>query len=296
MKKKIITFSVIFIILIIIVLSFVVSFINDRKIKERREEIKQFVINCLEDKYNEKFEIKEYLVEGVPVDITTLTDEVIEKSNFHKFIVLSSRLVEFDVVYIEYLDNDIYLKNKESDILEPGIYDNYIYNYKMRDIRSEIREEVNTILGNVKNIDVSFTDIGNYYIENLLIKQSLDSKEELDLYNKYFNLNKDISNKDFYDKTMEISNGELILDIEVNDYIVNSNLSNFKKKVKKLVKYIQGLGYKEYNINLTFNKYQSANIVKYLEEEKEQIYLIFDYDIYSNEDDSNKLGAYIIDK
>lgn len=296
MKKKIITISVILIILTIVILSFIMSFINDKKIKERREEVKELILNHLEDKYNETFEIKEYLVEGVPFDITTLTDEVIEKSSFHKFVVASSRLIEFDVVYIEYLDHDVYSKNKELDILEPGIYDNYIYNYKMRDIRSEIREEVNTILGNVKNIDVSFTDIGNYYIENLLIKQGLDSKEELELYDEYFNLNKDISNKDFYDKTMKISNGELILDIEVNDYIVNSNLSNFKKKVKKLVKYIQKLGYGEYNINIVLNKYQSANIVKYLEEEKNQIYLIFDYDIYSNEDDNNKLGAYIIDK
>ena len=52
MKKKIIVISAIFIISIIIVLSFVVSFINDRKIKERREEIKQLIINYLEDKYN----------------------------------------------------------------------------------------------------------------------------------------------------------------------------------------------------------------------------------------------------
>ena len=42
MKKKIIVISAVFIISIIIVLSFVVSFINDRKIKERREEIKQW--------------------------------------------------------------------------------------------------------------------------------------------------------------------------------------------------------------------------------------------------------------
>ena len=296
MKKKLIAISVILIILTIVVISFVVSFINDKKIKERREEIKELVLNHLEDKYNEKFEIKEYLVEGVPLDITTLTDEVITDSNFHKFRVYSSRLVEFEVVYIEYLDEDVYLENKELDVLEPGIYDNYIYNYKMKDIRSEIREEVSSILGTVKDIDVSFTDIGNYYIENLLIKQSLDSKEELELYNKYFNLNKDVSNKDFYEKTMEISNGEIIIEIEVNDYILNSNLSSFKKKVKKLVKYIQGLGYKEYNIKITLNKYQSAEVTKYLEEEKDQIYLIFDYDIYSNEDDSNKLGAYIINK
>ena len=264
MKKKLIAISVILIILTIVVISFVVSFINDKKIKERREEIKELVLNHLEDKYNEKFEIKEYLVEGVPLDITTLTDEVITDSNFHKFRVYSSRLVEFDVVYIEYLDEDVYLENKELDVLEPGIYDNYIYNYKMKDIRSEIREEVSSILGTVKDIDVSFTDIGNYYIENLLIKQSLDSKEELELYNKYFNLNKDVSNKDFYEKTMEISNGEIIIEIEVNDYILNSNLSSFKKKVKKLVKYIQGLGYKEYNIKITLNKYQSAEVTKYL--------------------------------
>ncbi len=296
MNKKIVTISVIFIILTIIVLSFVVSFFNDKKIKERREEVKELVLNYLEDKYNEKFEIKEYLVEKVPLDITVLTDEVIEKSNFHKFVVSSARLVEFDVIYIEYLDEDIYLENKELDILEPGIYDNYIYNYKIRDFRSEIREEVNSIIGNVKDMDVSFTDIGNYYIENLLIRQSLDSKEELELYNKYFNFDKSVSNKDFYDMTRKITNGELIIDLEVNDYILNSNLSSFKKKVKKIVKYIQGLGYEEYNINIILNKYQSAKITKYLEEEKDQIYLIFDYDIYSNEDDSNKLGAYIIDK
>ena len=93
MKKKIIVISAIFIISIIIVLSFVVSFINDKKIKDKREEVKELVLNYLEDKYNEKFEIKEYLVEGVPVDITTLTDEVIEKSNFHKFTNLPNLLL-----------------------------------------------------------------------------------------------------------------------------------------------------------------------------------------------------------
>ena len=39
MKKKIILISVILSILIIVVLSFVVSFINDKKINERREEV-----------------------------------------------------------------------------------------------------------------------------------------------------------------------------------------------------------------------------------------------------------------
>ena len=81
----------------------------------------------------------------------------------------------YNVVYIEYLDEDVYLNNKANDIMEPGIYDNYLYFYKLKDIKSDIRKDVEDILGNVKGIDVSLTDIGNYYIENLLISQTLDS-------------------------------------------------------------------------------------------------------------------------
>ena len=72
------------------------------------------------------------------------------------------------------------------------------------------------------------------------------------------------------------------------------NLSEFKKKVKKLVSYLQDVGYVNYEINFKLNKYQSANVTKYFDDDKEQIYLMFDYENFSIEEDM--LNAYILDK
>jgi len=296
MKRKWMILSIVLILVLIVFCSFAISFSNDKKIREQREQIQRLVLNYLEDKYKEKFEIKEYYLEKVPYDVSTLSDEVIDSSKLHVFKLISNRLIEFDVIYIEYLDDSVYKSNKVNDIMEPGIYDNYLYEYKRRDIKNELKDNVSQICYNVKSIDVSLTDIGNYYIENLLIRQSLDSKEEIVLYDKYLSLDKMVSNIEFYNLTMDITNGNLILNIDMNDYIVSSDLSDFKEIVVELVKYIEKIGYVQYDINFSFNKYQSARVTKYLTDEKEQIYLIFDYEMYSNEKDDTKLGAYILDK
>ena len=290
MNKK--NFVLILILILLVSLSFIITFFKGDK--KRITQVKEDVLEYLSNKYNEEFEIKDYTLDQVPYEIDVVSDEGFETSELYVFKVVSRRLVEFDVVYIEYLDEDVYLNNKANDIMEPGIYDNYLYFYKLKDIKSDIRKDVEDILGNVKGIDVSLTDIGNYYIENLLIRQTLDSKEELVLYDKYLKLDKSVSNIEFYNLTKDITNGEIVVDIEVNDYIDKDNLSEFKKKVKKLVSYLQDVGYVNYEINFKLNKYQSANVTKYFDDDKEQIYLMFDYENFSIEEDM--LNVYILDK
>ena len=290
MNKK--NFVLILILILLVSLSFIITFFSGDK--KRITQVKEDVLEYLSNKYNDEFEIKDYTLDQVPYEIDVVSDEGFETSELYVFKVVSRRLVEFDVVYIEYLDEDVYLNNKANDIMEPGIYDNYLYFYKLKDIKSDIRKDVEDILGNVKGIDVSLTDIGNYYIENLLIRQTLDSKEELVLYDKYLKLDKSVSNIEFYNLTKDITNGEIVVDIVVNDYIDKDNLSEFKKKVKKLVSYLQDVGYVNYEINFKLNKYQSANVTKYFDDDKEQIYLMFDYENFSIEEDM--LNVYILDK
>ena len=290
MNKK--NFVLILILILLVSLSFIITFFSGDK--KRITQVKEDVLEYLSNKYNEEFEIKDYTLDQVPYEIDVVSDEGFETSELYVFKVVSRRLVEFDVVYIEYLDEDVYLNNKANDIMEPGIYDNYLYFYKLKDIKSDIRKDVEGILENVKGIEVSLTDIGNYYIENLLIRQTLDSKEELVLYDKYLKLDKSVSNMEFYNLTKDITNGDIVVDIEVNDYIDKDNLSEFKKKVKKLVSYLQDVGYVNYEINFKLNKYQSANVTKYFDDDKEQIYLMFDYENFSIEEDM--LNVYILDK
>lgn len=291
MNKK--NLVLILVLILLVSLSFIITFFSGDK--KRITQVKEDVLEYLSNKYNEEFEIKDYTLDQVPYEIDVVSDEGFETSELYVFKVVSRRLVEFDVVYIEYLDEDVYLNNKANDIMEPGIYDNYLYFYKLKDIKSDIRKDVEDILGNVKGIDVSLTDIGNYYIENLLIRQTLDSKEELVLYDKYLKLDKSVSNIEFYNLTKDITNGDIVVDIEVNDYIDKDNLSEFKKKVKKLVFYLQDVGYVNYEINFKLNKYQSANVTRYLvDDDKEQIYLMFDYENFSIEEDM--LNVYILDK
>lgn len=296
MKKKIFVISFILIFIVIVIISFFISFSNDAKLKQKREEIYSVVLNYLENKYDEKFEIINYRVEQVPYDTSIVSDEGIDGSKLYVMKLVSTRLIEFDAIYVEYLDEDVFVENKRNDIIVPGIYDNYIYEYKRRDINSEIKENIVNIMGNMKHIDVTLSDIGNYYIENLLIKQTLDSQEECILYDKYLSFNKYTSNLDFYHTTVDITNGDLIVNMNVNDYITENNINDFKNKVRKIVSYIQKRGYENYEINFILNKYQSAQVTKYLVDEQEKIYLIFDYEMYSIEEENNKLKAYILNK
>ena len=294
MKKNFLIGIISVIFLGMIIFSFCLSFFNDKKYKEKIASVEKDVLGYLLDKYNEEFSIKEIFVEKVPYAIDVVSDEGLENSNFYKIKCSSNRLIEFDVVYVEYLDNDIYLENKEIDIIEPGIYDNYIYLYKVKDMSAEIKKNLTGIVENVRDVDVTLSDIGNYYMDNLLFRQTLDSDNEIEIYDKYLSYNKLVSNKEFYDTTMAITNGNITIDIDINNYIDTNNLNEFKKVVIELVDVIKKMGYDAYEINLKLNKYQSANVCKYLSDDKEQIYLMFEYESYSNEE--NKLTAYILDK
>lgn len=294
MKKRFIGIGLI--LLIIVIISFVYSFIEDQKTMQKRKKVQEEVLEYLENKYNETFEIKSYSIEKVPYDINVVSDDGINNSNIYYLKVVSSRLIDFDVMYVEYLENDVYLENKQNDIMESGIYDNYIYQYKIKDIKLELKDEIGFIIKNIKDIDFSLSDVGNYYVDNLLIRQTLDSEKEIEIYNRYLNFNKNVSNLEFYNTTMDITNGDLIIDIDINDYITEDNLSSFKSNIVKFVNHLQKKGYNNYEINITFNKYQNAKVNKYMDDEIEKVYLLFDYESYSVESEDSKLRAYILEK
>ena len=123
MNKK--NFVLILILILLVSLSFIITFFSGDK--KRITQVKEDVLEYLSNKYNEEFEIKDYTLDQVPYEIDVVSDEGFETSELYVFKVVSRRLVEFDVVYIEYLDEDVYLNNKANDIMEPGIYDNYLY-------------------------------------------------------------------------------------------------------------------------------------------------------------------------
>ena len=105
MRKKIIKISFIVIFLLLITIFLGVTFLEERKYNERRKKIENIILNYLEGKYNEKFEIKEYAFEKNTYDHVTEDDYItstMESSYIYTVSVVSSRLVEFDVMYVEY--------------------------------------------------------------------------------------------------------------------------------------------------------------------------------------------------
>ena len=131
----------------------------------------------------------------------------------------------------------------------------------------------------------------------MLLDYSLDSKEEKDIHKEYRDLDKNISNLDWFLFCRKINTiYALTLDIEVNNYIDESNLDEFKKEVKNLVLYLEDSGYDNYDINFNFKNYLSARATRY-EEENDSIYLIFAYvENYTDLEKEDWLQAYIIKK
>jgi len=297
MKKSRIAIICLFI--IIISISFFVSFSNDKKLNEKRRKVEKIVLDYLKDKYNEEFKIVDYSFEKNSYNVDDgdeYTNKKIESSNIYNLTVLSTRLIEFNCLYVEYEDDYDYQNNIKYNIIEPGVYENYIYEYKIRDIKNDLRESVLDIVSDSLKVDISISDIFNG-VEEMLIIHSLDEEDDKKLYEEYMTLNKNISNLDYFNLCRDIdNNSSLILNIEVNNYVFNENISNFKEEVIKLVNYLYISGYQEYEINFQFNKYQSARVTKYFESNEEKIYLIFDYQGYSNIDNEDRLGIYILDK
>ena len=166
----------------------------------------------------------------------------------------------------------------------------------MNDIKKEIRNEVLEIVTNFDKIDVSMDNLISG-ADNILINYSLDSEEMRSLYEEYNSFDKRVSNLDFYNLYLEINNkASLILNIDVDDYIDSNSVDDFKKEVRELVLYLEDIGYGNYDINYSFNRYESARATKYIEDGKEKIYLVFDYEGFSDVSADEKLTAMILDK
>ena len=299
MRNKVIKISFIFIFILLIVIAFVLSWHDTKKYNDDKERVEEIVLDYLENKYNEKFVVKDYFVEKNAFDHEVENDyitTVMNSSYIYTLAIESSRLMKFDVLYVEYKDKSEYEKNKEYDILNEGIYENYIYDYKVKDIRKEIKDKLNKYFDNINDFKVSIDGL-TIDNTNFIYSRSLDTNEELDAYNIYSNMDKNVSNKEFYDNCLKINKGaKFYLEIDIEDVIEKDNITSYNKKLIKLVNYLYDLGYKEYDINFTFNNYTSARATPYLDDGKEKIYFIFDYESYANIDNDDKLGLYVLDK
>ena len=295
MKKNIYIIICLFIIFLLVI-SFGVSFYNDKKINDKHNNVKEDVLTYLKDKYNEDFDIVSFdyvknsytFIEGEEFVTKEMRDSYI-----YNLKLSSNRLLEFDVTYIVYENIDEYNDLKQYDILESGIYDNYVYKYKIKSIKSEIKDGVNDNLSNVIDFDLY---IDYFDEENLVLDYSLDSDDEKKINKEYRELDKSISNLDWFLFCRKINTiYALTLDIEVNNYIDKNNLDEFKSEVKNMVLYLEELGYDNYDINFGFKNYLSARATKY--DEDDSIYLIFAYvENYTDIALEERLQAYIIEK
>lgn len=295
--KKNLYISIGLLIIFLLVLSFGISFYNDKILNDKHNNIKEEVLSHLEDKYKEEFDIVDFSYAKNSYSFLE-NDELVTKnmefSYIYNFRMVSNRLVEFDVTYVVYEDISEYNDLKQYDIMEHGIYDNYIYVYKVKSIRMDIKDGIYNNISNVMDYDIY---IDYFDEENLLIDYSLDSVDEKEINKEYRMLNKDISNVDWFLFCRKINSVyALTLDIEVNSYIDKNNLEEFKEEVKSLVSYLEDSGYDNYDINFNFKNYLSARVTRY-DVDNESIYLIFAYvENYSNVSDEDKLYAYILEK
>ena len=299
MNNKKMTVLTVIVIVIVVVLSFVWSFFDGRRIRRQENVIKEEVINYLKDKYHEDFVVNDLSFQKNTFDVEEDDDYVtkeMKSSLIYRLSMSSSRLINFDVLYVVYSDEDEYKDNAKYNILEKGIYENYIYQYKIRDIKREIKSGVLKRFSNSINLDVSIDHIA-LNADNILVDRSLDSKDIRALYDEYRSLDKSVSNIDFYRMCSKISEDvNLIINLSIRDYIEKDDVDEFSKEVVDVVRYIQDLGYDNYDINISFKNYQSANISKYFVDDEEKISLIFDYENYSDVADEDKLSVYVLDK
>lgn len=296
MQNKIVKIMFIVIFIMLVVVSFCITLYDEKKYNDRKERVSNIVLTYLEDKYNEEFKVKDYSVEKNTynhyVEDDYITTEM-DSSYIYIFEVLSSRLIDFSVMYVEY-ENDEYDKYAKYNILREGIYENYIYEYKIKDIRREIKDNLNKYIDNINSFSVKIDDL-SIDNTNYIYSYSLDDNDSLEAFKNYTHMDKTISNKDFYNNCLKVSdNSKLYLDIDVENIIDESNIDKLNKRVIKLVNYLYDLGYKEYDINFIFNNYTSARATPYNDGKK--IYFIFDYESYSDIDDDNKLGLYVLDR
>ena len=80
----------------------------------------------------------------------------------------------------------------------PGIYENYIYYYKIKDIKNDILNILKDDIINYDSVDVSLENI-TMDDTNILVKYSNLDSSYIENIDKYLKLNKRVSNKDYLD-------------------------------------------------------------------------------------------------
>lgn len=294
-RKKIVLSCVIVFTMLLISSLFLFTHIK-RDIKIKR--IKQEVIDFLDNKYDEEFTVLSIKNEKNSYNDYSEEDALtkyIDSSYIYTLTVQSSRLVEFPVIYVDY-EKDNYDDFKNYDIIEQGIYENYIYEYKIRDIKQEIKQKILETFSNANNLDVSIENI-TLSPDNILVNRSLQSDELTNLYDDYRKMNKAISNHEYYEMCSRImSETALVINLDIDDFIDVSKVEHLEEEVRTAVTYLQDLGYENYEIHLNFTDYQSAIATRFIDDSKEEIYLLFEYANYSSVPYEEQLKIYIFDK
>lgn len=289
-KKVIIGLGFIGLVLVVLLLIF-----SSKKLNKDQKKVQNEVISYLEEKYNEKFTIDSVSIENNYYEVEEDDEYVkinIPSSYIYTLNIKSSRLIPFKVIYVLY-NEDNYNDYKKYNVRASGLYENYIYEYKIREIRSSIKEKVLDTITDSKNLQVSLTGLTSDN-DNILIDYSNDEESTKELYDKYRSMNKKTTNIDFFKTYSLVSQGtSLIINLDIDKNIDKSNVEKFKKEVKSLVQYVQSLGYLNYDLNFNIKNYVTSRATRYLEDGEEEIYLIFDYESYSNISDQDKLSLYI---
>ncbi len=294
-RKKIILSCVIVFTLLLISSLFLFTHIKrDIKIKK----IKQEVIDFLNNKYDEEFTVLSIKNEKNSYNDYSEENAItkyIDSSYIYNLTVQSSRLLEFTVIYVDY-EKDNYDDFKNYDIIEKGIYENYIYEYKIRDIKQEIKQTILETFNNSDNLDVTIENI-TLSPDNILVNRSLQGDELTSLYDDYRKMNKDISNLEYYEMCSRImSETALVLSLDIDDFIDVSKIGHLEEELQHAVIYLQNLGYENYEIHLNFKDYQSAIATRFIDDSKEEIYLLFEYANSSSVPYEEQLKIFIFDK
>ena len=130
------------------------------------------------------------------------------------------------------------------------------------------------------NIEFSLDEMA-IGVDNILFQYRDDSDEMKDLYKKYNALDKTVSDEDFLKTYFSLSQtNELIITLDINKEINENNIEEFKDEIRSLVKYLKKNNIDYYDINMNLNGYVNARATRYTDENKEQIYLVFDYPSY----------------
>ncbi len=272
---------------IIGILSFTLLFYSGLKNRGMNNKIKDEVISHLKNKYSRNFSIEDissnaivYIRDNCEEDCET----IINGSHYYEITAVSDD-VKFNVVYVRY-DNNNFDKFKDYDIPVSGIYDDYIYKYKIDELNDNLKS---TIKNNFKTYewDTYFSTISN---ETIPIIYSLTSDEDIEKIERYDKLDLSISLSDYFSEFSRLNPAsDINMSIDIKEDITKDNLENFKKRVKKLVTKIKDLGFSSYEINFTAYNYLTCQVS---ETEGDEIYLLFDYAIYSDISDSDKLTMY----